>query len=47
MQAIIIFSTSISHFKSEKCGKEGQKLQKFEYLKNQKSFFNQLFFFNY
>ena len=45
MQAMIIFSTSISRFKSENCGKEGKKLQKFEYFKNQKSFFNQVFFF--
>ena len=25
-------------FESEKCGNEGKKLQKFEYLKNKKSF---------
>ena len=32
------YSTSIYHFKSGKCGKEGEKLQKFEYLKYEKSF---------
>ena len=25
-----------------KCGKEGKKLQKFEYLENEKSFFNEI-----
>ena len=39
---IINYSTSICHFESEKCGKEGKKLQKFEYLENEKSFFNEI-----
>ena len=33
----INFSTSICPFESRKCGKEGKKLQKFEYLKTKKS----------
>ena len=32
------YSTSIYPFESRKCGKEGEKLQKFEYLENKKSF---------
>ena len=39
---IINYSTSICPFESGKCGKEGKKLQKFEYLKNEKSFFNEI-----
>ena len=39
---IINYSTSICPFQSGKCGKEVQKLQKFEYLKNEKSFFNEM-----
>ena len=31
------YSTSICPFGSGKCGKEGKKLQKFEYLENEKS----------
>ena len=34
---IINYSTSICPFESGKCGKEGKKLQKFEYLENEKS----------
>ena len=34
----INYSTSIFPFESEQCGKEGKKLQKFEYLENKKSF---------
>ena len=34
----INYSTSIFPFESGKCGKEGRKLQKFEYLENKKSF---------
>ena len=34
---IINYSTSICPFESGKCGKEGEKLQKFEYLENEKS----------
>ena len=32
------YSTSICSFEYGKCGKEEEKLQKFEYLKNEKSF---------
>ena len=39
----ISYSTSICPFESEKCGKEGKKIQKFEYLENEKSFL-ELFF---
>ena len=39
----INYSTSICPFESEKCGKEGKKIQKFEYLENKKSFL-ELFF---
>ena len=35
---IIDYSTSICPFESGKCGKQGKKLQKFEYLENKKSF---------
>ena len=35
---IINYSTFIRPFESGKCGKEGRKLQKFEYLENEKSF---------
>ena len=35
---IINYSTSISLFESGMCGKEGKKLQKVEYLANEKSF---------
>ena len=39
---IINYSTSIYHFVSEKCWKEGKTLQKFEYLENEKSFFDKI-----
>ena len=38
---IINYSTSICPFESGKCGKEGKKLQKFEYLENKKNFLNE------
>ena len=38
---IINYSTSICPFESGKCGKEGKKLQKFEHLENEKSFFEE------
>ena len=38
---IINYSTSICPFLSGKCGKEG-KLQKYEYLENEKSFFDEI-----
>ena len=39
---IINYSTSICPFESGKYGKEGEKLQKFEYLKNEKSFLDEI-----
>ena len=39
---IINYSTSICPFESGKCGKEGEKLQKFEYLENEKSFLDEI-----
>ena len=35
---IINYSTSICPFESGKCGKEDEKLQKIEYLENEKIF---------
>ena len=34
---IINYSTSIFPLESRKCGKEGEKIQKFEYLEKEKS----------
>ena len=42
---IINYSASICPFESGKCGKEGQKLQKFEYLENVLGFFDEITFF--
>ena len=39
---IINYSTSICPFESGKCGKEEEKLQKFEYFKNKKSFLDEI-----
>ena len=39
---IINHSTSICPFESGKCGKEGKKIQKFEYLENEKSFLDEI-----
>ena len=39
---IINYSTSICPFVSGKCGKEGKKLQKFEYLENKKIFLDEI-----
>ena len=36
------YSTSIYPFESGKCGKEGKKTQKFEYLINEKSFLDEI-----
>ena len=36
------YSTSICPFESWKCRKEGKKLQKFEYLENDKSFLDEI-----
>ena len=36
------YSTSICPFVTGKCGKEGKKLQKFEYHENGKSFFDEI-----
>ena len=42
IHGIINYSTSICLFESGKCGKEGKKSQKFEYLKNEKSFLDEI-----
>ena len=39
---IINYSTSIWAFEVGKCGKEGRKLQKFEYLENEKRFLDEI-----
>ena len=39
---IINYSTSLCPFESEKCGKGGKKLQKLEYLENEKSFSDEI-----
>ena len=39
---IINYSTSICPFESGKCGKEEEKLQKFEYLEKEKSFLDKI-----
>ena len=39
---IINYSTSICPFRSGKCGMEGKKLQKIEYLESEKSFFDEI-----
>ena len=39
---IIIYSNFIFPFESGKCGKKGKKLLKFEYLKNEKSFLDDI-----
>ena len=36
------YSTSAFPFESGKCGKEGEKLQKIEYIENKKSFFDEV-----
>ena len=38
----INYSTCICHFVSGKCGKERKKLQKFEYLENEKNFLDEI-----
>ena len=40
--SIINHSTSICYFESRNPGKEGQKLQKFDYLENKKSFLDEI-----
>ena len=39
---IISYSTFICPFESGKCGTEAKKLQKFKYLKNEKSFLDEI-----
>ena len=36
------YSTSICPFEYRKCGKEGEKLQKIEYLDNEKNFLDEI-----
>ena len=38
MHDVISYSTSICPFESGKSGREEEKIQKFEYLENEKSF---------
>ena len=38
------YSTFICPFESENCGKQGKKLQKFEYLEKKKSFLDEIKF---
>ena len=38
----INYSTSICPFESKNCGKEGKKLQKVEYLDNDKRFLDEI-----
>ena len=42
MHDIINYSTSICPFESGKSGKEEEKIQKFEYLENEKSFLDEI-----
>ena len=42
----INYSTFICPLKSGKCGKEGKKSQKHEYLENEKSFLDEINFFH-
>ena len=42
MPDIINYPISICPFVSGKCRKEGKKLQKFEYLENEKSFLDEM-----
>ena len=42
MHDIINYSTSICPFESGKSGKEEEKIQKFGYLENEKSFFYEI-----
>ena len=42
MHDIINHSTSICPFESGKSGKEEEKIQKFEYLENEKSFLDEI-----
>ena len=44
IQDIINYSTSTCPFGSGECGREGKKLQKFDYLENEKSFLDETFF---
>ena len=42
MHDIINYSTSICPFESGKCGKEEEKIQKFEYLENEKNLLDEI-----
>ena len=42
MHDIINYSTSICPFESGKSGKEGEKIQKFEYLENEMRFLDKI-----
>ena len=45
MHNINNYSTSICPFESGNCGKEEEKIQKSEYLENEKSFLGEIIFF--
>ena len=42
MTSIHDYSTSTCPFESGKCGKEGKKIQKFEYLENERCFLDEI-----
>ena len=42
MHDILNYSTLICSFESGKCGKEEEKIQKFEYLENEESFLDEI-----
>ena len=42
MHDIVNYSTSICPFESRKSGREEEKIPKFEYLENKKSFWNEI-----
>ena len=42
MRDSLNYSTLICPFESGKCGKEEEKIQKFEYLENEKSFLDEI-----
>ena len=43
----INYSTSIGPFESGKCGKEKEKIQKYEYLENEKNFLHEINIFQF
>ena len=43
---MVNYSTSICHFDTRKCGKEEEKLQKFQYLENKNSILDEKVIFH-